>query len=201
MARAPQAGQAKTRLIPVLGASGAARLHRQLPLRTLATVAAARAAGPGSLTLWCAPDTQHRFFRALQRRYGLDLCAQPGGDLGQRMAHIFAQRQARPLLLIGTDCPALGTNHLHQAALALCSGLDAVFITTEDGGYYLVGLKQACPEIFAGIDWSTDRVMAQTRSRLSELGRRWLEVAMLWDVDRTEDVSRWRAMQKTEAAA
>ena len=198
MAKAPQAGHAKTRLIPALGASGAARLHRQLTLRTLA---AARAAGLGRVTLWCAPDTRHRFFRALQQRCGLALRTQPEVDLGQRMAHIFAERDGRPLLLIGTDCPALAANHLQQAALALCTGLDAAFITTEDGGYFLVGLRQPCPGIFEGIDWSTDRVMAQTRSRLSELGRRWLEVAMLWDVDRTEDVSRWRAMQKTEAAA
>ena len=196
MAKAPQAGHAKTRLIPALGASGAARLHRQLTLRTLAT---ACTAGLGALTLWCTPDTQHRFFRAVQVRYGLHLRTQPEVDLGQRMAHIFAQCNGQPLLLIGTDCPALGAAHLHQAALALCSGLDAVFITTEDGGYYLVGLKQACPEIFAGIDWSTAQVMAQTRNKLLALGMRWQEVAMLWDVDRAEDVSRWQAMQRTEA--
>lgn len=198
MARAPQAGHAKTRLILALGASGAARLHRQLTLRTLDT---ARAAGLGSLTLWCAPDTQHRFFRAVQRRYELDLRTQPEVDLGQRMAHIFAERDGRPLLLIGTDCPALGVAHLRQAALALSSGLDAVFITTEDGGYFLAGLKQPCPEIFEGIEWSTAHVMEQTRRKLSVLGLRWQEVAMLWDVDRAEDVSRWRAMQRAEAEA
>jgi len=196
MAKAPQAGYAKTRLIPALGARGAARLHRQLTLRTLVT---ARAAGLGVVTLWCAPDTQYRFFRAVQRRCGLDLRTQPEVDLGQRMAYVFAERDERPLLLIGTDCPALGATHFHQAALALCSGIDAVFITTEDGGYFLVGLRQPCPEIFAGIDWSTTQVMAQTRRRLSERGLRWQEVAMLWDVDRTEDVSRWQALQQAEA--
>lgn len=201
MAKAPQAGYAKTRLIPALGAGGAARLHRQLTLRTLGTVATACAAGLGPVTLWCAPDTRHRFFRALQQQCGLDLRTQPEVGLGQRMAHVFAKHGPKPLLLIGTDCPALGTTHLHQAALALCSGIDAVFITTEDGGYFLVGLRQPCPEIFAGIDWSTTRVMAQTRRRLSEQGLRWQEVATLWDVDRAEDVSRWRALQKAEAGA
>lgn len=201
MAKAPQAGYAKTRLIPALGAGGAARLHRQLTLRTLATVATTHAAGVAPVTLWCAPDTQHRFFRAVQGRYGLALRTQPEVDLGQRMAYIFAEHGAGPLLLIGTDCPALGTAHLQQAARALCSGLDAVFITTEDGGYFLVGLRQPCPGIFAGIDWSTPRVMAQTRRRLAEQGLRWQEVAMLWDVDRAEDVSRWRALQQAETAA
>jgi rSAM/selenodomain-associated transferase 2/rSAM/selenodomain-associated transferase 1 len=197
MAKAPQAGYTKTRLIPTLGAKTAARLQRQLTLRTLRT---ARAADIGPVTLWCAPDTRHRFFRALRQRYSLDLRAQPEVDLGRRMAHVFAEHGQQPLLLIGTDCPALGAGHLKQAALALRSGNDAVFITTEDGGYFLVGLNQPCPELFDGIAWSTAGVMAQTRSRLTELGLRWLEVARLWDVDRAEDVSRWHALQQAEAA-
>lgn len=196
MAKAPVAGYAKTRLIPALGAAAAARLQRQLTLRTLAT---ARAAAIGPVTLWCAPDTDHRFFRAMQRRHGLDLRTQPEFDLGRRMAHVFAGNRERPLLLIGTDCPALDVEHLRQAALALRSAVDAVFITTEDGGYFLVGLKQPCPELFAGIAWSTARVMAQTRDRLSALGLRWQEVARLWDVDRAEDVVRWQALQQAEA--
>lgn len=197
IAKAPRAGYAKTRLIPALGARGAARLHRQLSLRTLVT---ARAARLGPVTLWCAPDAHHRFFRALQRSYGLPLRTQPEGDLGRRMAHIFARNADRPLLLIGTDCPALGADHLRHAALALRSA-DAVFITTEDGGYFLVGLQRPVPELFAGIDWSTAQVMAQTRRRMSALGLRWQEVATLWDVDRAEDVARWQAMQQTEADA
>ena len=198
MAKAPQPGYAKTRLIPALGAAAAARLQRQLTLRALGT---ARAAGLGPVTLWCAPDTRQRFFRALQRRYGLDLRAQPELDLGRRMAHVFAENGARPLLLIGTDCPALNIEHLRQAALALRSTVDAVFITTEDGGYFLVGLKQPCPAIFEDIEWSTPRVMAQTRGRLAALGLRWTEVARLWDVDRAEDVARWHALRQAEAAA
>ena len=196
MAKAPQAGYANTRLIPALGARAAARLQRQLTLRTLAT---ARAAAIGPVTLWCAPDTGQRFFRALQRRHGLDLRAQPEFDLGRRMAHVFAESGERPLLLIGTDCPALNVEHLRQAALALRSAVDAVFITTEDGGYFLVGLKQSCPAIFEGIEWSTARVMEQTRGRLSALGLHWNEVARLWDIDRAEDVARWRALQAAVA--
>lgn len=198
MAKAPQAGYAKTRLIPSLGAAGAARLHRKLTLRTLAT---AHAAGLGPVTLWCAPDTGHRFFRALRRQHGLGLRAQPEADLGQRMAQAFAEHGERPLLLIGTDCPALDTTHLRQAALALCSGLDAVFITTEDGGYFLVGLRRPAPELFARIEWSTACVMAQTRRQLAALSLRWQEVAMLWDVDRIADVARWQALQQDEAGA
>ena len=164
-------------------------------------IATARAAGLGTLTLWCAPDARQRFFRALQRRGGLDLRSQPDGDLGRRMAHVFAGDRTGPLLLIGSDCPALRPEHLRQAALALCDGLDAVFITAEDGGYVLVGLQQPCAELFAGIEWSSARVMEQTRSRLVGLGLRWQELTTLWDVDQAGDVLRWQALQQTEAGA
>jgi rSAM/selenodomain-associated transferase 1 len=191
MAKAPLAGYAKTRLIPALGAAGAARLHRQLTLRTLAT---ARAAGLGPVTLWCAPDPRQRFFRALQVHCGIELRAQPEADLGRRMAHIFAAAGGKPLLLIGSDCPLLEPDHLRQAALALQSA-DAAFITTEDGGYYLVGLRRPAPDLFADMIWSTPQVMARTRERLTALGLRWQEVAQLWDIDTPADLARWQALQ------
>ena len=196
MAKAPIAGYAKTRLIPALGAGGAARLHRQLTLRTLAT---ARAANLGPVTLWCAPDTGHRFFRAARMKFLLELRAQGGEELGARMAGIFAANDGSPLILIGTDCPALEETHLHAAARALRDGNDAAFVTTEDGGYFLIALRKPLPELFIDIDWSTDRVMAQTRQRLSGLGLRWQEVATLWDVDRPEDISRWRLLQGNQS--
>lgn len=196
MAKAPRAGYAKTRLIPALGACGAARLHRQLTSRTLAT---AVAAGLGAVTLWCAPDIRHGYFVALQRRYRIDLRLQPEVDLGRRMAHVFDEVGNRPLLLIGTDCPALGAVHLRQAAQALRSEHDAVFITTEDGGYFLVGLKKPCPGIFEHIDWSAPGVMAQTHERMATLGLRWRKVARLWDVDHPADVVRWQALRQAEA--
>jgi rSAM/selenodomain-associated transferase 1 len=191
MAKAPVAGYAKTRLVALLGAAGAARLHRQLMLRTLATACAAEV---GPVALWCAPDARHRFFRALHRKGGLALHEQAGADLGERMAGIFAGHGSHPLLLIGTDCPELSPDHLRQAALALRS-TDAVFITTEDGGYFLVGLRRPCPALFTGMRWGTDQVMAQTRHRLVALGLSWRETARLWDVDRAEDVLRWQALR------
>jgi len=62
-----------------------------------------------------------------------------------------------------------------------------------------VGLEPSCPAIFEGIEWSTARVMEQTRGRLSALGLHWNDVARLWDVDRAEDVARWQALQRAEA--
>ena len=193
LAKAPVPGFAKTRLLPALSAATAARIHRELTLRTLRT---ACNAGLGKLSLWCAPDPQQRFFRAIARSKDLGprvaLQRQVDGDLGQRMAAVFAGA-CGPLLLVGTDCPAMTIDHLRQAAQVLEDGSDAVFIPAEDGGYALVGLRQSVPELFAGIEWGSDQVFAQTRERMKQHGLRWRELETLWDVDRPEDVVRWRA--------
>jgi hypothetical protein len=189
-AKAPQPGSTKTRLIPALGAAGAARLQRQLTLNALQL---AKRFAPEKVTLWCAPDTRHRFFRALNIHCGIQVCGQSGVDLGDRMAHAFAV-SAGPTLLIGTDCPALAVEHLEAAARLLCGGRDAVFIPAEDGGYVLVGLRTPQPRLFEDIDWGSERVMAQTRKRLIELGLSWGEPATLWDVDRPADLERLAAI-------
>lgn len=197
LAKAPVPGLAKTRLIPALGARGAARLQRRFTLQTLQT---AQQAGLGEVTLWCAPGSGQRFFRALQQHCGIHCRNQPDAELGQRMLQaLTAQELVQPCIVIGTDCPALTPAHLQQAAHALRSGQDAVFIAAEDGGYVLVGLRRTVPGLFEGIDWSTARVMAQTRERLRQAGASWQETALLWDVDVPADLARlpelhaWRA--------
>lgn len=195
LAKAPLAGFAKTRLAPALGAHGAARLQRAFILRS---VQVAQQAGlGGGVQLWCAPSADQRFFRALQRTTGVDCSDQPAGDLGQRMQAAIAATPG-PVLLVGTDCPALTVQHLRTAAAALQggtgtgtgTGAKAVFIPAEDGGYVLVGLQQPQPGLFQGIDWSTERVMAQTRQRAGALGVALHELAPLWDVDTPDDLAR-----------
>ena len=194
-ARAPQAGAAKTRLIPALGAAAAARLQRRLTLQALTV---AQHAALGRVTLWGAPDDQQRFFRAVQRACGVDLRSQSGSDLGARMAAAFVA-QAGPLLLIGSDCPALQPAHLVAAAQVLLDehphGKDAVFIPAEDGGYVLVGLRCPQPQLFEAIEWGSERVMAQTRQRLSGLDLSWAELPRLWDVDRPADLLRLATLE------
>jgi len=197
--RAPLAGATKTRLIPALGAVAAARLQRRLTLRALAV---AQRAAIGRVCVWAAPDARQRFFRALHRRCGVELRSQAAGDLGARMAAAFAAH-AGPLLLIGCDCPALQSADLLAAAAALrdeaAGGHDAVFIPADDGGYVLVGLRQPQPSLFAGIDWGSERVMAQTRTRLAGTGLHWLELPPLWDVDRPDDLRRLAAFEEFAA--
>ena len=196
LAKAPVAGLAKTRLIPALGARGAARLQRQFSLQTLHT---AQASGVGSVTVWCAPNAGHRFFRALARVRGTHCATQPEGDLGIRMQHAceqhFAQHPGLPLLLVGTDCAVLAPGHLQAAARALLQH-DAVLIPAEDGGYVLLGLRRPLPQVFEGIAWSTPQVLAQTRDRLRLAGASWTELEPLWDVDEAPD---WQRLQRLRA--
>ncbi len=194
LAKAPVPGLAKTRLIPALGEAGAARLQRQL---TRSALACAQQAQLGPVALWCAPDTQHRFFRALRLRSAVNCLEQPEGDLGARMLAAFEQHcQQAPLLLIGTDCPALTPSHLRAAARALIDGEDAVIYPAEDGGYVLIGLRRPEPALFAGVSWSTTEVMAETRARANARGLRLRELETLWDVDVPADLARLHASQR-----
>jgi rSAM/selenodomain-associated transferase 1 len=188
-ARAPRPGTVKTRLVPLLGAAGAAALHARLVRRTLAT---ARASGLQPLELHCAPDTEHPFLRACGVRYGAALVPQAAGDLGARMSRALqrALLGSRAAVLIGTDCPVLAVRHLRAAREALAAGNRAVFAPAEDGGYALIGLTQSDPRLFEDVPWGTAEVMAITRERLAGLGWRWHELETLWDIDRPEDYRR-----------
>lgn len=189
-AKAPEPGRVKTRLIPLLGETGAAELQRQLIERTLRTAVAAEL---GSVELWCAPGSDEPYFSDCAKRHEISLRAQCEGDLGMRMAHALAENA--PALLIGCDCPALTPAYLREAASALAGGDDAVFGPAEDGGYVLVGVARSpAAELFENIAWGEATVMQDTRTRLARGNWRWRELAPLWDVDRPEDLARLRRL-------
>ncbi len=188
LAKAPLPGFAKTRLIPALGAEGAALLQARLVEHSVATACAARI---GPVTLWGAPDESHPLFQAIGARLGVVLARQEGGDLGERMLAAVAAADM-PVLVIGTDCPALTADHLCAAADILRSGADAAIIPAEDGGYALIGLRAPARTLFSEMHWSVPSVMEETRRRLRDLGMRWQEPVTLWDLDLPEDIERLR---------
>jgi hypothetical protein len=188
LAKAPIAGLTRTRLIPALGPRGAARLQRDFKRHAPQTTVAA---GLGPVTLWCAPEADHRFFRALRRTTNVDCRLQADGAVGDRMHVAFLAHCALgPLLLIGTDFPALRPHELREAALALCDGHDAVFGPAEDGGYVLVRLRSPQPTLFSAMAWNTSSVMSETRARARGLGSRIMELQTLWDLDVPADLQR-----------
>jgi uncharacterized protein len=191
MAKAPVPGYAKTRLIGALGAEGAARLAARLLDHAMHS---ARDAGLGPVLLACAPDTTHAAFDAQAAQGGVTLMVQGDGDLGARMhccfLHAFAQGAAR-VLLIGTDAPSIDAALLRRADAALAADeSDAVFVPAHDGGYALVGLKQAHASLFDNIPWSTPQVMTATRQRLARARLRATELAPVHDIDGPADLAR-----------
>src|SRR5262249_7675626 len=133
----------------------------------------------------------HPLFQAIGAHLGVALAHQSDGDLGARMLAAIAAANA-PALVIGTDCPALTSEHLRAAAGVLRGGGDAVVIPTEDGGCALIGMRAPAHALFSDMHWSTPSVMAETRRRLRALNLTWQEPVTLWDVDLPEDLERLR---------
>ncbi len=185
-AKAPRPGLAKTRLIPALGAEGAARLARRMLEYTLDNATAA-ALGPVELCMTPAPEAPE--WRSNIAPVSVEVSVQGEGDLGARLARA-AQRSivaGDAVLLIGTDCPELTPTRLRAAAEALLR-VGAVIHPTVDGGYALLGLTRTDPRLFADIAWSTNTVAAVTLARLDQLGWPVYVAAQLHDIDEPGDL-------------
>ena len=184
-AKAPVPGRVKTRLIPALGAEGAARLAARM---LEGTVAEALAAGVGEVELCADPEPDDSAWDG-HRPADVMLSPQGDGDLGARLLRAArrATTQGERVLLIGTDCPELDRTRLAEAAAAL-DDHDAVVHPALDGGYVLLGLGRFDERLFADIAWSTDTVAVATIGRIESLG--WsLEVGdTLRDIDEAGDL-------------
>ena len=176
-AKAPVPGRVKTRLIPALGAEGAARLAGEMLEHSVA-----EALATGLEVELCGDPHPAQWYAGP----GVALSAQVGADLGERLSRASA-RVDGPFLLIGADCPDLGRTRLLEAAQAL-ERHDAVIFPARDGGYALLGLRRFDRSIFEGIDWSTARVAAQTMARIEALGWPLHVGETLRDVDEPADL-------------
>jgi len=185
-AKAPVAGLAKTRLIPALGAQGAAELAGRLLDHA---VHIGIEAGFDYCELCTAPDSRHVAFQRLAASYPLALTAQGEGDLGQRMHRALSRVLAdhARVLLVGTDAPTLSAALLREAAHTLDT-CDAVFVPALDGGYALAGLTGAHAGLFTGMQWSTPQVMQVTRARARAAQLTWTELAPVADIDEPTDL-------------
>jgi rSAM/selenodomain-associated transferase 1 len=187
-AKAPIPGQVKTRLCPPLTPDEAASLHGSVVLDMLE-----RSRGAASMDRFvaCAPSSDHVFFKILEERHGVRLIVQMGDDLGARMARAFADVFAlgyRQVLVIGTDLPTLPGSVFGETVKLLASH-DVVLGPALDGGYYLIGLRKPSPELFAGIPWSTDRVLPLTQQKAAALGLRTTLLPVRRDIDTVDDLT------------
>ncbi|MGB4116098.1 MAG: TIGR04282 family arsenosugar biosynthesis glycosyltransferase [Polaromonas sp.] len=189
-AKAPQPGSVKTRLIPALGAVGAATLARQFLVHT---VQQALAANVGKVELCMSPAPLDPAWHDVALPSDVVLTGQGEGDLGERMARAVSRNTqstesvSGPVMLIGTDCPALTAPLLKQAAQQLQTH-DAVLLPAHDGGYVLLGLKSPSPELFEHMAWSTSVVSAETLRRMAALNMRVWQGSTLHDIDEPADL-------------
>ncbi len=179
--RYPAAGACKTRLIPALGADGAAALHRQLSERTVDILN--RSGCP--IIIAYTGATRSEFESWLGRDNAL--VEQVDGGL---TAKLLACIDPAPVVFFGADTPDLALHHVENAVQGLESH-DVVIGPAEDGGYYLIGMRKALPELLIDMPWSTEQVLPETLARLKRLGVEPLLLETLSDCDRPEDLARW----------
>src|SRR5919199_1685885 len=189
--RYPEPGKTKTRLIPVLGAEGAATLQRKMTEDKLAEVEKLQAFYPLPVEVHFAGGNE----QLMQDWLGSSIIyrRQSEGDIGCRMASAFQacfQAGMNSVVLIGTDCPDLNAKLIAQAFQELDQH-DLVLGPAQDGGYYLIGLHRLIPELFTGISWSTAEVLKQTQSIAQKIELAVAYLPLLSDIDRPEDLSVW----------
>lgn len=191
-AKAPIAGQVKTRLQSHCSAAQAAEIAEILLSQTLHK---ATQAWPGRVILSVSLDSDHPLFRQMQQRYGVDVAVQCEGDLGAKMLGAF-EEFGYPAAIIGADAPHVQSTALQQAHHALLDGRD-VLGPSLDGGYYLLGLSQVQATLFSDMPWGGCDVLGITQQRAQ---REFTQLEPLNDVDHWPDVLQ-TAQQLPELAA
>ena len=185
MAKCPAAGRVKQRLAHGVGDVAATRFYRNTLTRTLLSLGA----DPRWRTyLAVTPDTMVNA-SCWPSAENVARIPQGTGDLGARMQAIFDGLPPGPVIIIGSDIPAIRSGHIARA-FKLLAGSDAVFGPAPDGGYWLVGLRRSPHRLapFDGVPWSTDQTLAATLANLR--GSAIAFAPTLSDVDTKEDYRR-----------
>lgn len=187
MARAPSSG-GKTRLAPDLSPSRLTALRSALLSDTLRAVA-----GVPGVTIFFTPDDADSAVAAIAGP-AMPLVPQGGGDLGARMLaalrHLLRSGRGDAAILIGSDIPLLTANHLREAADTLETAGGVVLGPADDGGYYLIGMREAHAALFEGIAWGSDSVLTDTLRIAERIGVEARLARSAFDVDTIEDLRR-----------
>ncbi|MCE9649961.1 MAG: TIGR04282 family arsenosugar biosynthesis glycosyltransferase [Parvibaculum sp.] len=188
MGKRPALGAVKTRLARGIGTVAAARFYRRTSLELLARVAVdPRWQTVLALTPDRAVHDEGVWPRAVPR------IAQGLGDLGARMGRLMRDLPPGPVVIIGSDIPDISRGHIAEAFTAL-GNADAVFGPSEDGGYWLVGLRRRprIVDIFGSVRWSSEYALADTLRNVEAAGLSVARLQTLRDIDTGEDYARWR---------
>jgi rSAM/selenodomain-associated transferase 1 len=186
--RYPEPGTTKTRLAGLLGDHEAAAVQKKLTEHTMLQARKLMEVYPVTITIYFHGGSREK----MQQWLGGDFFyrEQGRGDLGQRMAHAFAdafKQKYHRIVIIGTDCPDLKAGHMKEAFASLRRN-DLVMGPATDGGYYLIGLSRTESSLFENISWGTETVLAETLKIAAEKGLSTDLLEILSDVDRPEDL-------------
>jgi uncharacterized protein len=188
VAKKPSPGEVKTRLLPRLTPGQATDLYSCFLRDRIREIS--RLEGIDLAIAYTPTAAEAYFSRFLNN--GFKLFAQQGGNLGQRLHHIFDQKLKegyRAVCIIDSDTPDLPRTLVARAFQWLVAGsADAVFGPCKDGGYYLVGLRKAHVELFADIPWSTSVVLSQSLQKAHALGLRTRLLPQWNDLDTVDDL-------------
>jgi uncharacterized protein len=201
--RYPKAGTTKTRLIPLLGAKGAAKLQRKMTEHTLSRMMGLTASNDLTLEIRYDGGNEDLMRRWLGSKF--EYASQGGGDIGERMQRAFEDAftsGAAAAVIIGTDIPDLSALDITEAFAAL-KQKKIVLGPAKDGGYYLIGLQknaflQAVGDLFAGIKWGEHDVLKKTLNISNRIGLDYSLLKEMDDVDRPEDIFIWERHQNTK---
>jgi len=202
--RYPEPGTTKTRMIPALGAGGAADLQRWMTDHLVAKVkplieqwsltVEVRFEGGSERLMreWLGPSFSYRH--------------QGRGDIGRRMQRALEdgfQEGYTSIVIIGSDVPDISSAIIHRAFEELQKN-SLVLGPAGDGGYYLIGMQkvnedQAYPELFEAINWGTSEVLSQTIAAAHQIGIGYALLDTLKDVDRPADLKVWNRALRSQS--
>ncbi|MEM7038471.1 MAG: TIGR04282 family arsenosugar biosynthesis glycosyltransferase, partial [Bacteroidota bacterium] len=188
----PEKGKVKTRLAKTIGEDAALAAYMDMLAHTRAVALDVEA----DRSLYYTSFVDHEdawpaahFHKRLQAQ----------GDLGARMYSAFADifgAGHRKVLIIGSDCLDLRLAHL-EAAFSALDDHDFVVGPAEDGGYYLLGMRELTPRVFENKQWSTESVLPDTLHDIQTLGRTVHTLDTLSDIDYEEDLREARARNQS----
>jgi rSAM/selenodomain-associated transferase 1 len=210
MAKAPVAGRCKTRLVPILTPDQAAAMSAAFLGDMLANLALAARTSPITAYVAYAPGGAEAAFGGIVPVGTHMLLADgdieaPDGvtGFGRCLLHAVCSLLAMghpSACVLNSDSPNLPTRLLRAAEMILAAEGDRVVLgPAEDGGYYLLGMKRAHAHLFAHIDWSSQKVAAQTRQRAADIGLEVVELDTWYDVD--EPANFFRLLTELEEPA
>ena len=187
--KVPKPGLVKTRLAASVGADRACEIYRRLVEKLLVNLDSI-----DEIELRIAPDDGVSVCGDWVKK-GWGLRPQGDGDLGARMSRAFEeafQRGYDRVVAIGSDCPYVQVPHIKEAFSVLKQD-DMVIGPATDGGYWLIGMRAFYPELFHGIDWSTEAVLGQTLGLAKESGLSMNLMEILEDIDDEEAWKRYES--------